>query len=88
MHFIDNNEYACDNYDKNNNDNTEYKNNSNKIGRKVLYGGTSEKIFFIFTCALQAFADQIKYLLSCKKFAYVLIEKINNNLIKLHFSLN
>ena len=61
---IDNDNYnkktlsqACNNYDKNNNDNIECKNNSNKIGRKVLYGSFSDENFFAFTYALRAFAD-------------------------------
>ena len=53
-----------------------------------MFGSPSEETFFTLSYLLNTFVDQIIYLLTMKKFKYVLTSKINNDPIELCFCSN
>ena len=89
VHFMDNEDNTCNNYeDDNAENNKEYNNKKNKAGRKASYGGSLEETFFAFAHASRAFSDEIVCLLNRNTFACVLTWRNNNDAIYHRFSLN
>jgi len=54
---------------------------------KIYIGSLSIEAFFSLSYTLYTIIDCIKYLLDVKKFAYILLGKLNNDLIKIYFCL-
>ena len=55
-------------------------------GKKSLFGGPSDGVFFTLSHTLNAYADQIENLLTTKGFKYVLTRRKNNKPIENRFS--